>query len=144
MKGSATRMQTSLYVFAALLAMAFALVAAHFALIEVGREVITLRTQGVDGRWTATRLWIVDDDGTAWLHSGGKGWAERFVGDPIVELQRAGTVQRYRAHPVPGLHPRIHQRLREKYGFADRWVRFIGPDREDTLVVRLDPIEPVI
>ena len=48
-------------------------------------------------------------------------------------------VHRYRAHPVPGPHPRVHELLRAKYGIADRWVRFIGPDREDTLAVRLDP-----
>ncbi len=134
-------MQKTLFVIAALLT-ARALVAAHFALIEAGGEVVTLRTQGADGRWTETRLWIVDDEGVPWLHSGGKAWAERMAGDPIVELRRAGTVHRYRAHAVPGPHPHIDQRLREKYGLVDRWMRFLGPDREDTLVVRLDRIEP--
>lgn len=120
---------------------ALVLIATHFALIETGREVITLRTQSTDGSWQETRLWIVDDGGIPWLHSGGKAWAARFAGDPVVELQRAGAVRRYRAHGVPGLHPRIHHLLRAKYGFADRWVRFVGPDNRDTLAVRLDPLE---
>ena len=65
---------------------------AHFALIEVGREVATLRTPRPDGSWQETRLWIVDDGDAAWLHSAGAAWAKRFEGDPIVEVERAGTI----------------------------------------------------
>lgn len=115
-------------------------VLAHLALIEVGREVVTLRTPRADGSWQATRLWIVDDGGAAWLHSGGADWAQRFAGDPVVEVERGGRILRYRAHAVPGPHPRLHELLRAKYGRADRWVRFVGPDRADTLAVRLDPL----
>lgn len=111
----------------------------HLALIEVGREVVTLRTQRADGTWQATRLWIVDDGDGAWLHSGGAAWAERFAGEPIVEVERPGGVVRYRAQAVPGPHPHVHALLREKYGWADRWVRWIAPDRADTLAVRLEP-----
>jgi hypothetical protein len=122
------------------LALAALAVVGHLAFIEIGREVVTLRTPRPDGSWQETRLWIVDDGGSAWLHSAGADWAQRFVGDPVVEVERGGTTLRYRAHPVPGPHPRIHALLREKYGLADRWVRFIGPDNEDVLVVRLDPM----
>ncbi|MGD8418720.1 MAG: hypothetical protein PVH91_16775 [Pseudomonadales bacterium] len=114
--------------------------AAHFALIEIGREVVTVRTFDASGTPRETRLWVVDEDGAAWLHSTGPGWAARFVGDPVVELGRGGRVQRYRAHAVPGPHPVIDALLREKYGIADRWVRLIAPDTSETLVVRLDPI----
>lgn len=114
-------------------------VLAHFAFIEIGREVATLRTPLPDGTWKATRLWVVDDGGSAWLHSAGAEWIARFAGDPIVELERDGTTRRYRAHAIPGPHPRIHELLREKYGLADRWVRFLGPDDDETVVVRLDP-----
>ena len=110
------------------------------AFIEIGREVVTVRTQRPDGSWQKTRLWVVDDDGAAWLHSAGAAWAKRFEGDPIVELERGGKVAKYRAHPVPGPHPRIDALLREKYGIADRWVRLIAPDTDQVLVVRLDPI----
>jgi hypothetical protein len=113
----------------------------HLAFIEIGREVVTLRTPRPGGGWQETRLWIVDDDdGSAWLHSGGRSWRERVGGDPIVEVERRGEVRRYRAHAVPGPHPQIDRLLREKYGLADRWVRFLSPDNEGTLVVRLDPL----
>lgn len=113
---------------------------AHFALIEIGHEVVTLRTERPDGTWQSTRLWIVDDGGSAWLHSAGAAWAKRFEGDPVVEVVRGENVMRYRAHPVPGPHPRVDALLREKYGVADRWVRFIAPDGDSVLVVRLDPL----
>jgi hypothetical protein len=113
-------------------------VTAHMAFIEIGREVVVLRTQRPDGTWQETRLWVVDDAGSVWLHSGGEKWRERFLGDPIVELERGDQIRRYRAHAVPGPHPRIDRLLREKYGLADRWVRFISPDNARTLVVRLD------
>jgi hypothetical protein len=116
------------------------LVAAHMAFIEVGREVVTLRTQRPDGSWQKTRLWIVDEGDSSWLHSAGEAWAKRFEGDPVVELERGGKIRRYKAHAVPGPHPQVDELLREKYGIADRWVRFIAPDGEKTLVVRLDPL----
>lgn len=117
-------------------------VAAHFALIEIGREVVTLRTPLAGGGWQETRLWIVDYDGAAWLHSAGRAWQARFEGDPIVEVERRGEIRRYRAHAVPGPHPLIDRLLREKYGVADQWVRFLAPCDEDTIPVRLDPLQP--
>ena len=132
-------MWIALRVLGLLVALAALVVVAHLALIEVGREVATLRTRRPDGTWQSTRLWIVDDGGSAWLHSAGAAWAKRFEGDPIVEVERGGKVAQYRAHPVPGPHPRIDALLREKYGIADRWVRFIAPDSDQVLVVRLDP-----
>jgi hypothetical protein len=124
---------------ALLVGAAAALGLGHLALIEVGREVVTLRTQRPDGSWQATRLWIVDDGSSAWLHSAGDAWVRRFAGDPVVEVERAGETLRYRAHAVPGPHPRVDRLLREKYGFADRWVRLVAPDDEGTVAVRLDP-----
>lgn len=118
------------------------IVAAHLTLIEVGKEVVTLRTQGADGSWQDTRLWIVDDGDSCWLHSGGPDWNSRFMDNPVVELERNGQTLRYRAQALPGPHPRVDRLLREKYGLADRWVRFISPDAEDTLAVRLELLIP--
>lgn len=111
----------------------------HLALIEVGRDVVTLRTQRSDGSWRETRLWVVDADGSVWLHSAGSDWLARFA-NPRVELKRDGVVRRYRAQPLPGPHPRIDTLLRQKYGIADRWVRLIAPEDERVCVVRLDPL----
>ena len=134
-------MKTLVVALAALIGLAIAVVLAHLAFIEIGREVVTVRTPLPDGGWKATRLWVVDDEGAAWLHSAGDAWIARFAGDPIVELERHGETHRYRAHAVPGPHARIDQLLREKYGIADRWVRLIAPCNERTVPVRLERIE---
>ena len=55
-------------------------------------------------------------------------------------VERGGRVRRYRAHAVPGPHPAVDRLLREKYGLADRWVRWLAPDDEDVVAVRLDPL----
>ena len=115
-----------------------AYVLAHWALIEIGQEVVVLRTQEPNGRWVEARLWIVDDGGVAWLHGGDSRWMRNLRERPVVELVRQGETRRYRARPVPGPHPRLHELLRSKYGFADRWVRFIGADTESTTPVRLE------
>ena len=115
---------------AILFAVAVMLVVGHLAFIEIGREVVTLRTQNPDGSWRETRLWIVDQGGTPWLHSGGASWLARFDGDPIVELKRNGEIRRYRAHPMPGPHPEIDLALRAKYGVADRGFARRSPDDE--------------
>lgn len=121
-------------------ATAVLLVLAHLAVIEIGREVVTLRTLRSDGEWRETRLWIVDEGGSSWLHSGGTDWLQRFDGTPVVEIERSGRIRRYRAQAVPGPHPRVDQLLREKYGLADQWVRFLSADNEETVAVRLDPL----
>jgi len=123
---------------AAVVGLLIAYVLAHWALIEVGREVIVLRTEGPDGAWRESRLWIVDEGGFPYLHGANSAWMRNLRERPIVEVERAGETHRYRAVVVPGPHPVIHERLREKYGFADRWVRFVGPDDENTAPVRLE------
>jgi hypothetical protein len=125
------------------IALGVGLVLAHLAFIEVGREVVTLRTPLPNGGWRETRLWIVDDAGGSWLHSAGADWSRRFDGDPVVEVERGGETGRYRAHAVPGPHPLVDRLLREKYGLADRWVRFLAPCGDDTVPVRLERLPPL-
>jgi hypothetical protein len=116
-------------------------VLAHWALIEVGREVIVLRTRNAAGGWLETRLWIVDDGGSSWLHGGDSAWMRNLRARPVVEIERAGETHRYRAEPVAGPHPRLHELFRAKYGVADWWVRTVAPDGETTTAVRLDRID---
>jgi hypothetical protein len=132
-----------LLVLAAGVGLCAAYVLAHGALIEIGREVIVLRTQEPDGDWVEARLWIIDDAGFAWLHGNrGSRWMDNLEARPLVELVRAGETHRYRATQVPGPHPRVHELLRAKYGVADRWVRFVGRDSETTVPVRLERLPP--
>jgi hypothetical protein len=128
-------------VLASVVGLCAAYVLAHWALIEVGREVIVLRTEEPDGSWLETRLWIVDDGDVSWLHGADSRWMRNLKAKPVVEVERGGETRRYRAQAVPGPHPRVHELLRAKYGVADRWVRFVGPDSESTLPVRLDSLE---
>ena len=59
-----------------------ALVLAHLVLIEVGREVVTLRTPGRDGELQQTRLWIVDDGASSWLHAAARAGEVASKGTP--------------------------------------------------------------
>jgi hypothetical protein len=134
-------MRRTAIVLAAGLGLCVAYVVAHWALIEVGREVIVLRTENAGGGWLESRLWIVDDGAHAWLHGGDSAWMRNLRARPIVEIERAGETHRYRAEPVPDADARIHELLRAKYGVADRWVRFVGPDGTSTAPVRLERLE---
>jgi hypothetical protein len=133
-------MRRAAIVVAAVFGLGAAYLLAHWALIEVGREVIVLRTENPGDGWLETRLWIVDDGDVSWLHGGDSAWMRNLRARPIVEIERAGQTRRYRAEAVPGPHPRVHELLRAKYGVADRWVRFVGPDNESTTAVRLEPL----
>jgi hypothetical protein len=125
---------------------------AHLALIELGQEIVVLHKRGSDGTVRETRLWIVDDGGYAWLHAGGADdyWIRQLATDPILEVERAGETRRYRALPVPEADATVHSLLRQKYGFADRVVRFwYGTHTESGLAsggtcwavpVRLEPL----
>jgi hypothetical protein len=118
---------------------------AHLALIELGREIVVLHKWTSEGTTRPTRLWIVDDGATAWFHHGysDSAWIGRLEQDPVVTIERGGLTRRYRATPDPSSHDRVHRLLREKYGIADWWVRFItgGTENCPALPVRLERIE---
>jgi hypothetical protein len=121
---------------------------AHLALIEVGREVVTLRKWSAGGTISNARLWIVDDGGRyAWLHHGyaDSDWIRRLAIDPVVTIERGGMERQYRARPDLESHQRVHELLREKYGIADRWVRLVtgGTERCRAVPVRLEPVDAV-
>ena len=97
---------------AALAVLGVGSVLAHWALIETGREVIVLRTEEPDGAWLESRLWIVDDGAVSWLHGADSRWMRNLGTRPIVEVVRSGETIPYRATPVPGPHPRVHELLR--------------------------------
>lgn len=130
-------MNTFLVVLLSLLTLVVVVIGAHFFVIEAGREVVTLRTRASDGTLTETRLWVVDHNGQPWLHSAGRDWERRFEANPQVELVRNGNVDHYIAEPDRSEHAAIDAALRQKYGLADRWVRFLAPCDDSVLPVRL-------
>src|SRR5262245_58040547 len=111
---------------------------AHLALIEVGREVVVVHEPTPTGGVHKARLWIVDDGRYSWIHPGkanAQWWIRQMEANPIVEIDRAGETLRYRVRPDPEAHVRVHQLLREKYGVADKWVRFLeGTDAQSGLL----------
>jgi hypothetical protein len=105
-----------------------ALVLAHLALIEVGREVVVVNEPTPTGVVHKARLWIVDEGKYSWIHPGSANaqwWIRHMDANPTVEIYRAGESRWYRAQPDPDAHARVHQLLREKYGIADVWVRLL-------------------
>jgi len=114
-----------------------------FGVSEAGGEIVTVVTRDADGAPHATRLWVVDHEGHAWLRSGvpTSAWFVRIQGDPRVEVTRGGATHSYRAEPVrdPETRDRVHALVAEKYGWADR---VIGAMRDGSLSipVRLVPL----
>ncbi|MDH3213884.1 MAG: nitroreductase/quinone reductase family protein [Myxococcales bacterium] len=123
-------------------ALAAGFVASILLASEGGEEIVVLRTFDAGGSPVETRLWVVDEGGSAWLRSGvpGSGWLGRIEANPRVELERSGRTARMRAVPVrdPVGRDRIHALMREKYGFADVWVSLIR-DAAGSVAVRLEP-----
>ena len=129
-------------------------VLAHLALIEVGREVVVVHEPTPTGVVHKARLWIVDDGPYSWIHPGGSNaewWIRHMDANPIVEIDRGGEIQCCRVLPDPESHVRVHQLLRERYGVADWWVRFLtGTDTRrglltwgemcKTVPIRLEPV----
>jgi hypothetical protein len=111
----------------------------HLTMIEVGKDVVVLHKKTGDGTVSETRLWIVDAPEHSWLHHGWPNapWILHLREEPIVTIDRDGAEQRYLASPDPGSDPEVHRLLREKYGLADRLVRFWwGTDTETGLLTR--------
>ena len=118
---------------------------AHLALIELGGEVVILHKWISDSETRQTRLWIVDDAEGAWFHHGTSesAWIQRLESFPVVTVERGGATRSYRARPDRERHDLVHRLLREQYGFADWWVRFVTRTAKKcpALPVRLEEVE---
>ncbi len=108
---------------------------------ESGDEVVTLTTVESDGSELATRLWIVDDGGFAWLRAGmpDTRWLRQIESIPEVVVERGDESIRHRAVPVldSTVRDRIHSLMRDKYGWADQWISLIR-DGTQSVPVRLE------
>jgi hypothetical protein len=148
-------MKTAIIIIASVLGLCVVYVLAHLALIEVGREVVLVKEPTSSGGTRNARLWIVDEGRYSWIHPGNANaqwWVAHMDSYPIVEVERGGRARRYRARPDPESHGKVHALLRQKYGVADMWVRFLtGTDKKTgilsgkectTTPVRLEPVNP--
>lgn len=138
-------MKRAMLAAAAVLVLALGLVAAIYAISELGAEVVTLETRDAEGKVHATRLWVVDHDGFAWLRAGvpQNAWLARLEAVPEVVVTRGGEARTYRAEPVrdPAVRDRIHALIAEKYGWTEAVISRIR-DPDASVAVRLVPLEP--
>jgi hypothetical protein len=107
-------------------------------------EVVVLETLDAAGQPHETRLWVVEDAGAAWVRGGpDSGWVQRLLERPEVRAERAGAQSSFLAVPDrdPAVRDRVNVLMREKYGFADRFIAVTlgDADREAALPIRLDP-----
>ena len=106
-----------------------------------GREVVVVRTRDANGTEHATRTWIADADGAAWIEAANpeRPFLHDLEREPTLVLDRHGVPLDCRARiaPNPDGHARIRQLLADKYGWADCWIAMVA-DTERSLAVRLD------
>lgn len=125
----------------ALAAAVLGLAALYFAMAE-RVEVVVLHSHGADGDH-ATRLWVVDDAGAAWLRTGAdnSSWLPRIRSNPAIEVERRGETQSFAATVIaePETLARINQRTLEKYGWSEQLLRSMGAGAGGQVAIRLDP-----
>lgn len=120
-------------------AVAFALVT--WVALE-GGDVSVLRTHAEGASWRSTHVWTVEgEEGALWVEAATpeRPWLEDVRRDARVEIDHDGTTTWWSATPVEGEEAHAHVRalLREKYGWADRWVGLLQ-DTSQSIAVRLD------
>lgn len=106
-----------------------------------GEEVVVVRTGAPGSAEHATRTWIADADGTAWIEAANpeRPFLHDLERDPTMRLERHGALRRCRAAilPNPDGHRRIRELLAARYGWADRWIALVADTRR-SVAVRLE------
>ncbi|MBW2244937.1 MAG: DUF2255 family protein [Deltaproteobacteria bacterium] len=107
-------------------------------------EVLVLETLDAEGQPQETRIWVVEDAGAIWVRGGeDSGWVQRLLQNAEIRAERSDAQAAYLAVPVrdPATRDRVNSLMREKYGFADRFIAIsLGDtDRAGALPIRLDP-----
>jgi hypothetical protein len=115
--------------------------------LEPGAAEGVLRTFDADGTLHENRLVVVEDAGTLWIQSGHhfRGWYDRLLRNPEVELVREGETRAYLAVPLdtPETEALVRSRLKERTGtFRFHLIRTLLLFA-DMKPVRLDPRPPV-
>ena len=123
-------------------AVALALTCGAVTLLALeGREVVVLRTRDANGGERATRTWIADADGAAWIEAANpeRPFLHDLEREPTLVLDRHGRPRPCRASIAsnPAGHAHIRALLAAKYGWADGWIALVADTRR-SLAVRLD------
>jgi hypothetical protein len=122
---------------------ALALVAAGTYAAGEQTEVVELRTFDAAGAVHETKMWAVDADGAVWVRVANRdrGWYQRLLANPRVELKRGGKKAAMIARPdeSPEALAAIDAAFRAKYGWVDAWYGVLL--RHSPVPVRLVPDE---
>lgn len=108
-------------------------------------ELVALETVDAEGLDHTSTLWIVELPGAGlYLRSADpeSDWLRRIATHPLVELEREGARDRYRATSIgdPEVRRAVNEAMARKYGRRDDLVRrFV--DMAGSVPVRLEPVE---
>ncbi len=123
------------------LVLAAALGALYIAMAE-RVEVVVLHTHDAEGDH-ATRVWVLDDGGSAWLRTGADNatWLPRLRATPAIEVERQGATQPFTAVVIedPATVARINELSLAKYGWSESLLRAMTPSGQGQVGIRLDP-----
>jgi hypothetical protein len=86
-------------------------------------------------------MWVVDLGNVTWVRVANprRGWYQRLLANPKVELERGGRRAAYLAIPENERATRltVDEAFAEKYGWVDRWYGLLV--RRDAIPIRLVP-----
>ena len=112
-----------------------------YAASELGGEVVTLERPNSDGSKSLIRIWIVDQDDSAWIEHGDyqSDWITKLSESSEITLTRQGETLSYWGTTDPEFHLKYHKLRREKYGWADDFIALLsgGNDHCNGVPVRL-------
>ena len=108
---------------------------------EFAGEVVTLDRPDAEGEVGQVRIWIVEQEGSAWVEHGNAEsfWINHLAESAEVVLSRNGESVSYVGTPDGASHDLYHQLRLEKYGWGDQLIASLtgGNADCDGLPVRL-------
>lgn len=106
-------------------------------------EVVELHTVDAEGEPQTTRLWVVDDEGFAYLRTSSEesGWFTRLQANGTFELTRNGNTASYRAELRRDKTARINDLMQEKYTWGDTLIGLMVGSRDESIAIELHPIQ---
>ncbi len=105
-------------------------------------EVVELIAANEAGEKRITRLWVVDDEGMAYLRVGadGSGWYDRILMNDSVEVVREGVTAEYRVQARPEKSARINELMQQKYTWGDTLIGQMLGGRDGSIPLELQPL----
>jgi len=105
-------------------------------------EVVELIAANEAGEKRNTRLWVVDDEGLAYLRVGadGSGWYDRILMNDSVTVVRQGVTAQYRVQARPEKSARINELMQQKYTWGDTLIGLMVGSREGSIPLELQPL----